>query len=276
MVGALFDYEVRELARLYPPSLTTVNKLQRAGFDVTLLPSISSVGNARNYWSLINDDVANGVVENGRQLLLAMAREDFRFNQVLFGRVRPATWEVVLMGATPAGLDPLRPDQEYRGIHAIGAGIDVRYHPLAAADDVSELVQRHPHVLHLACHGRGYELTFDDGSGGPHVVHAEDLAGALREHERIESRRLYGIVLNACDTALAAEALRPCADAIIAHSSDLSDDEALEFAVTFYRTLVTSESLADAAAITKARLVMRDAALRRMAREVVVLPGTPG
>lgn len=265
----LSEIEINELARLFPPGPATSIRLGRAGFDPARLPSAAA--SSLDYWMLINEGIATGVIADGRRRVLAMAKEIFRFNDVLFGRRGPDVWSVLFLGASATGLDDIRTDSEYRAVIDAGPHIRVAYYPFATVADLRRVQVERPHVLHLACHCRGQELLFTDPSGAAHAVHAQDLADALEGYERAGGDRLRGIVLNACDGRAAAQTLRPRAEVTVAHDDELPDDAAAVFAGVLYRSLAPTGSVQDAAELARRELVLADPGRRRLADGVITV-----
>lgn len=271
MTERLTEQEVAELARLFPPGPATTALLGRAGFDVTKLPSTGQ--SAYDYWSLINVSIEDGAFGDGRRRVLALARGRFPYNRVLLEAGAPEVWRVLFVGASPLDRATLRADLELRRVREAGGPVDLHYLPAATVTDLSQVRVRRPDLLHLACHGQGPLLVFDDGAGGAHTVHAADLAQTFQTYEQELGVRLRGIVLNACDSAAAAQILHRCADVVVAHREDLPDDDGIAFAGAFYRALAGVTDLAAAARIAVTELVTADPARRSIAEHLVVLEG---
>jgi len=280
MPESLSDEEINEFAKLFPPDAITRNALRRAGFDVTRLPAIVPGQSASEFWHLINQAIGDGIFDHGRRRLLAMVARSHPFNPVLFGRRPPRVWRVAFLGASPMSPTPgdrtlsdLRTDREYRAVLDAGAAIDVRYYPFANTEDVRAAHRHEPHILHLACHGNGPWLTFEDRSarGQAKPIHAADLAAALAMYRPRSDANLFGIVLNACRSDEAAHTLLPCADVVVAHSRDLPDDAAVVLAGQLYTALSGGVSLVRAATTIKTDLPLHDPELRSVAAGLVVL-----
>ncbi|WP_433372139.1 effector-associated domain EAD1-containing protein [Actinoplanes sp. CA-142083] len=263
------DRELRELSRIFPLTRATPLILARLGFDRAMLPNIQSVEHAYEYWLLINEKIDAGEVPQGRDLVLRAARERAPYNDVLFGDEPPDVWDVLFLGSSPAGLDPLRFDTEYRKLLDAGAHLRADYRPIATVRDLSELRDGKYHLLHLACHARGDDLFFTDRDGASVVVRADDLV------ELIRPARLLGIMLNACTSVPAAEILRTTASVTIAHEDELADDDAALWASYLYDALGRSRDLGEAADRARRELVAEHGGKRSMAEGVVVLRGRP-
>jgi hypothetical protein len=279
MADSLSDEELDEFAKLYRPDATTLNRLREAGIDVTRLPLFAAGQSARSWWLSVNLLLEDGSIEDGCAILLAMVREDYPASEAFASSSLAGSrnqrhsadwagtlsrWRIVFLGASPRHATPgdLRPallqtDPEYRAIMDAGGRIEPHYIPFATFDDVfTARSQYRPHVLHVACHGDGPMLTFHDRvDGGPHVVHAAELAQELIRSDLGGRHRLHGIVLNACRSEEAAQILRPCADVVVAHRDDLPDDAAVAVARALYQHLGETEtrSLAEAAEAVRSR-----------------------
>ncbi|MEV4515514.1 CHAT domain-containing protein [Dactylosporangium sp. NPDC049525] len=255
----LSDDELSALARLLAPDRRlTAMVLRDAGFSAELLPS--GARTSLEYWSVVNDLIVDGLLADGRARLLAAVATHFPHHPVLRPD-RPAAWRVLFLGASPRGLAGLRPDRELRELLAL-PGLEVTYRPAAAATDLAAVRTARPHVLHLACHGHGPRLTFEDPGGEPQSVHAADLAETLALYAAGTGARLRGIVLSCCTGGEAAALLAPHADEVIAHRDDLDDNHAVRFSQALYRTLPETGSLVQAARLAAADLVLADPALR--------------
>ncbi|MFI5893100.1 effector-associated domain EAD1-containing protein [Actinoplanes sp. NPDC051513] len=269
MATGFSDRELRELSRIFPLTRATPLILARLGFDRAMLPNIQSVEHAYEYWLLINDKIGAGEVPQGRDLVLLAARERAPYNEVLFADEPPEVWQTLFLGSSPAGLDPLRFDTEYRRLVDAGHHLRPDYRPIATVRDLSELRDGKYHLLHLACHARGDELFFTGRDGASIVVRADDLV------ELIRPARLSGIMLNACTSVAAAEILRMTASVTVAHEGDLVDDDAALWAAYLYDALGRSRDLGAAADRARRELVAEHPRRRSMAEGVVVLRSRP-
>lgn len=274
MTERLTDRELAELAKMLPPGRpTTMDVLVRAGFDETLLPAPSSVTNSFEYWRMINTEVAAGTVENGRRRIIEAALHRYPHNPVLVASRGPSRWRVLFIGTSPTGVGALRADRELRQVRAAGAVVDVHDYPAATVADLNRIRTERPDILHLACHGRGPLLVFDDGQGAARTVHTAEIAATLGVYRQEIGVRLRGIVLNACRSEEAAELLRPYADVVIAHREELDDADGVAFGGALYQALPDAGGLAAAARIAASELVRDNPARRRLASGLVVLEG---
>jgi hypothetical protein len=262
------DRELSELARIFPLARATPLTLVRLGFDRDTLPNIQAVDNAFEYWLLINEKICTGEVAGGREAVLRAAGKRAPYNEVLFGAEPPGVWQVLFLGSSPPGLDPLQFDGEFRRLVDAGPHLRPDYRPIATVRDVSELRDGKYHLLHLACHARADELFFTDRSGRTLVVRAGDLADLIRPG------RLRGIVLNACTSEAAATILRAVADVTVAHRDELVDEDAGLWAGYLYDALGRTRDLAGAADLARRELIAEHGDKRAMAEGVVVLGST--
>jgi hypothetical protein len=270
----LTDEELSELANLLPPGAITTVFLRRAKFPPGQLPAVVAGQNSEEYWELIRLAIIDGTFPDGAKNLRAAVRRRWPANKVFADPAGPVR-RVLLIGAAPVVADPeaapaLRTAEEYRAVVAAAPSLTVDYLSAATAGDIRRVLDRDPDVLHLACHGRrGGVLLFpaepsaESGAAPVRTVHAADLADAIAEYQRQNGARggrdrLHGIVLNACYSAEAGEALRPCAHTVVAHQAELPDRKAPLLAGALYERIVLSGSLARAARIVKAELPLLD------------------
>jgi hypothetical protein len=106
--------------------------------------------------------------------------------------------------------------------------------PHATQDYLAEIMQRQPDILHIACHGRGQELLWEDDDGDADAVPAALLAENIADRAQ---RQLSGIVLTACDGASAGPLFTCAARDVIAHEGALSSNKAIAFTTRFYDEL---------------------------------------
>jgi hypothetical protein len=168
------------------------------------------------------------------------------------GAVRPddgARLRVLVLGASPAGVAPVRADAEARRIEGAVAAdrVDVRYVAAAVATDVEQVRDFRPHIVHFVCHGDEDRLVFSDSLGGYDAVQAGGVAATLAYYQQARKIRLRAIVLSACDGEKLAPAFSAVADTVIAHRGKLADPCGLAFAGQFYR--LVSNAVAAAAAV---------------------------
>ncbi|HEY3867447.1 MAG TPA: effector-associated domain EAD1-containing protein [Actinocrinis sp.] len=271
MAGSFGDEEMVALATAFPPGPAAREILARAGYPAAALPSMVGVAGLQ-FWSQINDDVTNGIIDGGRARILNAALRAYPHNPIF--RRAANLLRVLVVGAglaTAAAGAAIRADRESRLIlQAKELGhLEVELRPAATVDDLTFNPARPPDVLHLICHGDGRTLLFADELGDPRRVPAADVADLIAAY-RV---RLRGIVLNACRSEECADAFSPLADTVIAHRGAVDDGCAQLFAAWFYRTLRDHPDLADAARIAAKHLAVGEARCPEVNAGLVVLTG---
>lgn len=277
----LTEQELTEFARVFRPGTGLASLLARRGLPIEHLPAETGL-DAVEFWSLVDDRIANGIVADGRRLLLAFAAERYPANPVFAAglaatnttpvrtpvtspeptppTVRPdpvdisslsahgpaetaspetALRRVCFLGAGPDGRPGGPPARELLAILTAlrGTGIEVVPRPPAAAAELAQSVGGRPDVLHLSCRTAGSDLHFRDAGDNWLSIPIAGLAQTLRQWTESSGGPLDALVLAASDGRAAAEALRPFARTVIAHSGDLADEDAIVFAGSFYRAL---------------------------------------
>jgi hypothetical protein len=233
MGDRLTDDELNFLADRFPPGPKATLLLKHAGFAAANLPSAAGL-TAGEFWFLINDEIEADAIEYGRERILTAAGRSYRASRIAIPPP-PKVWRVLFVGASPRGTSQIRADQELRAIRE--APVEVRYCAGATVADLAQVRTARPHILHLACHGQGATLLFEDGIGEPFTLHAQDQAETLRMYHQQAIVRLHGVVLNACTSVKAASLLSRQAEVVVAHRDELSNDAAVEFARAMYRVL---------------------------------------
>ncbi|WIM99424.1 effector-associated domain EAD1-containing protein [Actinoplanes oblitus] len=272
MPTRLSDRELEELSRLFPPGRPLTAKLLRhAGISGTLLPATAGI-TPFEYWSAVDDAIADGMIPDGRRSILGAALAVYPHNGVL-GAGR---WTVLFVGSSPDGTRRLRADRELRAIRELSGPFELRHRTAAAAGDLTAVRVERPDILHLSCHGDGGRLVFEGGDGKPETVSAADLAEALAAYREDLDLRLRGIVLNCCFGEVAAELLRGHADEVVAHRLELDDGCAVRFARELYAALPDAKSLAGAARVAVRELVLTDAGCRSLGQDLLVYDGSAG
>jgi hypothetical protein len=186
-----------------------------------------------------------------------------------------APLRVLVVAPQPRGTDKLRVEEEWRNLRTAMAGLEdegkVALEPVEPPT-LRCLLERLTsldsyHVLHFIGHGEFDQerdeslLAFEkDDDGGIDAVDGERLAAVLRNHE---SLRL--VVLNSCQGAetsvsdpfagLAQALVRQEIPAVLAMQSVISDDSAVEFSASFYRTVGLGRPLE--AAVWAGRMAVR-------------------
>jgi hypothetical protein len=271
MTDGLTHAEITELARLFPPGRPmTIALLKDAGLDPSLLPV--NAANALEFWLAVNSEILGGTIQDGRRRVIAGAAARYPYNKVLTAAA-PAPRRLLFVGASPTRLAPIRADRELRRIRQAAGPLTVRDCPAATVTDLNMIRTERPDILHIASHGRGPGLVFDDGAGGSHTVHAKAIAEALATYRQELNLRLHGIVLNACTSEQAGELLLPHADVVLAHRDELEDDDGIAFAGALYQALPDSPGLAAAARIAVRELVRDNPRHRRLTTGLVIFEG---
>lgn len=104
------------------------------------------------------------------------------------------------------------------------------------------LTSHRPHVVHFAGHGTRDGICLEDDDGNTSPVAKEQLADLFQasgEHLRL-------VVLNACYSAVQAEAIGEVVDYVVGTTAPVADDVAVRFAAHFYEALATGETVRDA------------------------------
>ncbi len=293
--GRLTEAELTALARAFPPGPAARAVLSSAGFPGEHLPSAFGV-TSTEFWAQVAAAVEDGVLADGRRELLAAAARRFPANPVfLADRAFPADpvlpaagagvrapesapVAVLFVGASPVGARRLRTDREAKAVlrAAGGEGRRVEICPAAEVTDLRRLLDLRPDILHLACHGDGENLVFEDGFGEQATVPAAEVARTLLLYRERAGVRLRALLLGSCHSERAAALFRGAADTVIAHTGPLDDQCAIAFAEWFYRELGrTPDRIADAAVIAARHTTLTDPLCAGLEDGLVVLTG-PG
>ena len=96
-----------------------------------------------------------------------------------------------------------------------------------------------PTIVHFCGHGEGNGgLAFENATGQTQLVSAEALSGFFR----LFSSTVECVVLNACYSALQAEAIAQHINYVVGMQRSIEDRAAIEFAVAFYDALGVGET----------------------------------
>jgi hypothetical protein len=224
-------------------------------------------GSSEETWIQIFALLDNGIIELPQRSLLTAALEIYPYNNVFRTladkyvliaprggarftedvRLRPL--RVLVIGASPTDLPPVRADQESRVISkaALPDRVVVSYAPAAESTDLDKVRLVRPHIVHFVCHGEGACLMFNDIVGESDPVPAVRVANTLRFYRESADISLCGIVLAACDGSTLAPAFADVADTVVGFDSVLSDPCGVAFARQFYTLLNDADDLAAAA-----------------------------
>jgi hypothetical protein len=250
--------EIFALAEAFPVGPPALTLLRMARFPAAAIPPHRD-RNALEFWIEVADQIARGAMRDGRRSLLAAARRRYPYGKQFAepaadvaprapaGRAEPL--RVLVIGASPSDLPPVRADRESRAIAkaAIPGCLDVDDVPGAEATDLGRVRSYRPDILHFVCHGEEDCLIFNDVRGESDPVKARRIADTLRFYEQSAGIRLRGIVLAACDGEKVAPFFAGVADTVIGHRGKLSDPCGVAFATELYRRLNETDDLAGAA-----------------------------
>lgn len=178
-------------------------------------------------------------------------------------RLPTAKQKILFLAANPTNTNRLVLEAECVDIETEldlaghGADFEFRSKWRVSVDEMARhLIRLRPTIVHFSGHGRGHHpridstardivlseraepkdntgIYLDDGRGGTQLVTGRGLA--LMVASAAPSVRV--VVLNACYTDAAAEALCQVVDCVVGMSSAIDDDAARSFAVAFYRAL---------------------------------------
>lgn len=275
--------EIFALAEAFPVGAPSLTLLRMAGFPAAAIPSDRD-RNALEFWTEVAGQIARGVMRDGRRSLLAAARRRYPYSTQFPeppagaepgappGRARPL--RVLVIGASPSDLPPVRADRESRAIAkaAIPGRLDVDDVPGAEATDLERVRSFRPDILHFVCHGEEDFLVFNDVLGESDPVKAGRIADTLRFYQQSTGVRLRGIVLAACDGQTVAPFFADVADTVIGHRGKLSDPCGVAFATQLYRRLNETGDLAAAAREAAQLTAQFSAACDAVTASLIVLP----
>ncbi|MDV7215224.1 effector-associated domain EAD1-containing protein [Streptomyces prunicolor] len=270
--------EITELAKIFPPIRPARSLLRDAGFPVTAIPATPDT--ALGFWEQVAESVADGLMEDGRRKILAEALDRYHTNPVFRGastKPRKGTrLRVLVMGASPRGNDRIRWDRELRAITDANRGhLDLESCPAASVLDLNRIRNFKPDLLHLACHGEGDHLVFEDVDGERHQVAAADVVDTLRLAWQLKGVRLRGVLLRSCNSQHIAGLFTEVADTVVAHEGALDDVCATVFADRFYRELADDPDLRTAARLAARDTANFDQSCRSLLTGLVILPDPP-
>lgn len=270
--------EIRALAAAFPVGQPARTLLRLMRFPAELIPSMDG-RTALQFWAELADLIAMGAVSDGRRRLLGAAQGIYPGNSVFSGPgpdVSPATVtalspttgtavappertpvrragtptqvRVLVIGASPSDMPPVRADREARAIAEAAPTLLKAESALGAeATDLEKVREFRPDILHFACHGDDDCLIFNTVLGESDPVLASRIAQTLAYYRANSGVRLRAIVLGACDGGKLAPEFTGVADTVIAHRKALSDPCGVAFARQFYRLVGGEASIAAAA-----------------------------
>jgi CHAT domain-containing protein/effector-associated domain 1 (EAD1)-containing protein len=282
--------EITELAVVFGGGRPARALLRRVGYPMSRMPATADT--AALFWEQISESLAQGAFPDGRQQIMKEALRQFPGNAVFRIAVtvsvviepaadRPASGSaeggplrVLVIGANPAGPERIRPDREARAILAArdGGHFQVELCPAASASDLRQVLTFRPDILHLACHGDGDDLIFEDVDGEEHRVSARHVADTLRLYRELKHVRLRGLVLASCASDGIAGYFTDVAERVVAHRGLLDDDCAVAFAGELYRALAGDNDLGVAARLAAQHVLLTDSSYSAVVTHLIVLP----
>lgn len=165
---------------------------------------------------------------------------------------------ILFMSANPTQTGRIRVDEEAREIGEMlekgsrRADFELIHRPAFRPGDLPHLLMTHrPHIVHFSGHGSEAREIVAEGAGGRSKRIKTD---ALVELFRVHGEDVRLVVLNACLTQPAAQALTGVIDYAIGIKKFIGDTAAVKFAGAFYLALAHGESIPTAFASAKVSL----------------------
>lgn len=148
---------------------------------------------------------------------------------------------ILFLAANPRRMDQLAIDREVRRIDAALRAsarrdqFELEPHWAVHIGDLQGLLLRYqPGIVHFSGHGgKNGALTLDTDDGEPYEVPA----AALSDLFRLFRNSVRCVVLNACYSAVQAEAIAEHIACVVGMSSEVDDESAISFATAFYQAL---------------------------------------
>jgi hypothetical protein len=282
--------EITELAEVFGAGRPALALLRRAEYPMGHFPAAADT--ASLFWEQISESLAKGAFPGGRRQIMKEALRQFPGNAVFqvaasesivaepaANSPRPenreaATLRVLVIGASPAGSERIRPDREAKAILAArdSGHFQVELCPAASASDLRQVLTFRPDILHLACHGDGNDLIFEDLDGEEHRVSALHVASTLRLYRELKQIHLRGLVLASCASDGIAGHFTDVAERVVAHRGLLDDDCAVAFAGQLYRALKDDSDLGVAARLAAQHVLLTDSTCSAVVTHLIVLP----
>lgn len=169
---------------------------------------------------------------------------------------------ILFLSANPSATSRIRVDEEAREITEMlekgSAQADfelIKYLALRAGDLPDLLMKHKPHIVHFSSHGSlAKEIVVEGVGGRSKRIKTEALVEVFRVHK--DNVRV--VVLNACLTKPAAEALKEVIDYTIGINKTIGDRAAVTFAGAFYLALSSGNTVPKAFASASAKLKILD------------------
>lgn len=278
--------EITELAEVFGAGRPARALLRRAGYPMSRVPAAPE--DASLFWEQVSESLARGAFPGGRLRIMTEALRQFPGNAVFQAAAsRPASPEqaacggsgegpcrVLVIGASPAGSERIRSDREAKAILAArdGGHFEVELVPAAAAADLRQVLTFRPDIVHLACHGDGDDLIFENSDGEVHRIPAADVASTLRAYRDLKRMHLRGLVLAACSGDSIARHFADVAERVVAHRGLLDDECAVAFAGQLYWALKEDGDLGVAARLAAQHVLLTDSGCSGVVTRLIVLP----
>ncbi|NKZ01647.1 effector-associated domain EAD1-containing protein [Nocardiopsis alborubida] len=271
MDAQLTPEEIDQFIRLFPPGQRARLVLREAGFPSASVPA--SADTAGDFWEQVAVELSSGTMEDGRRRVLEAALRRYPHNPVfLAGYAEPSRAEppvpgegrpfrVLVMSANPRGTERCGVERDARA--AVDAlrptGAEIELVLAARSTDLRRVLEFRPRVLHLACHGEGDNLVFEDLHGEAQHVPARDIARALVHYRDASGAGLHGLVLGSCDGEHLAPHLTAAAEVVVAHKGRLDEPCAVAFSEHLYHQFARDDDLGLAAEVASHHVRLTDA-----------------
>jgi hypothetical protein len=158
--------------------------------------------------------------------------------------------KILYLSASPRDQQRQQSDLEFRQIFE---QLDPEYFEISsrskmkAADLISALTEKQPHILHFSGHGSNEEIIFEDAAEKSRRVQKRDVIEVFQHL----SKRPRIVFLNACWTAENLEELGQVIDFVIATRRKVFDSVAIDFAAKFYELLGNGQPVRNAFNLTR-------------------------
>ncbi len=169
--------------------------------------------------------------------------------------------KILFLSANPQDKQPLFLDEEFRAIQQRirGAGQEDRFDVVSEwalrPQELPAAVMRHkPNIVHFSGHGNssGQLDMVNDTTGGTQTVSPDTLG----EIFKLLGQDVSCVVLNACYSALHAQAIAASVPCVVGMSSEVTDESAIAFAAGFYEALVFGQAVQTAFELGRQQLAL--------------------
>ncbi|MFL6255023.1 MAG: CHAT domain-containing protein [Pyrinomonadaceae bacterium] len=155
--------------------------------------------------------------------------------------------KILFLSANPKDISRIRLEQEMRDVdEGIRLGeycdqLKLIFQPAARPRDIRRALLRYkPHILHFSGHGSATAgIVLEDDSGNTKMLSTDALAGLLG----VIKDNLRIVLLNACYSAVQADAIGKVIDFTIGMRKEIGDRSAIVFSVAFYDGLAGGRSV---------------------------------